>query len=313
MSFPTAPLRSRVRELRHRVDFPTIFLTGVRPLEPFYPWKLVLDEHGNPPFHALPIAPFPREGRPAACDASWPSTPGPFAHGLSACPTCKGLIGKRRVLIQPEPPDKDTPAPPPYEEVIDQRETTVCLRCGSMGRVNDEAAANQVAYEAERKAKREAAVAREAQADEDAAAMVRDLDRLAGVKRTIKTTEVPTLDYETRPYGRHEYQVVAKRGKRVEVTETVESVERELTEAERRWIARGCRGDGMSSRRDVRNRAKVGDAWLAEIGQSPDYDLILGKNGQILGRYSELVAAEPLVDDVALEPEPEHDACDSFA
>ncbi|WP_422929174.1 hypothetical protein [Singulisphaera sp. PoT] len=61
-----------------------------------------------------------------------------------------------------------------------------------------------------------------------------------------------------------------------------------LTEIERRQIANGYTREGIGSRdADVVNRAAVGRDWLRSIGQEPDYDLILDKRGNVIGRHSE--------------------------
>lgn len=73
--------------------------------------------------------------------------------------------------------------------------------------------------------------------------------------------------------------------------EAVEALDREckveLTEAERRYIWHGCRSAPMGDARGALvNRAKTGRDWLAAIGQLPDWSLILGRKGEVLGRHA---------------------------
>jgi hypothetical protein len=63
-----------------------------------------------------------------------------------------------------------------------------------------------------------------------------------------------------------------------------------LPESERRRIWLGCRGDGLSSLDEITNRAKIGRDWLLSIGQAPDWDLVLDKRGNIVGRRQNSVA-----------------------
>jgi hypothetical protein len=61
---------------------------------------------------------------------------------------------------------------------------------------------------------------------------------------------------------------------------------RDLTESERRHIWFGYSKKGYESgKTEVVNRAKVGRDWLTEIGQLPDWSLILDRRGQVVGRY----------------------------
>ena len=65
-----------------------------------------------------------------------------------------------------------------------------------------------------------------------------------------------------------------------------------LPESERRRIWLGCKGDHLSSRDEVSNRAKIGRDWLRSIGQEPDWTLVLDKRGNVVGRLE--VPCEPV-------------------
>lgn len=72
-----------------------------------------------------------------------------------------------------------------------------------------------------------------------------------------------------------------------------------LSEAERRRIWMGCRWvSGSTDRRgEPTNLAKLGREWLTNIGQQPDWTLILDKRGRVIGRETLAPMAE-----VANEP-----------
>jgi hypothetical protein len=72
-----------------------------------------------------------------------------------------------------------------------------------------------------------------------------------------------------------------------------------LTEAERRRIWHGCRAKSplgeLASTRAV-NLAKIGREWLEQIGQLPDFSLILDSHGNVIGRYEVEPEQVPLPD-----------------
>jgi hypothetical protein len=60
----------------------------------------------------------------------------------------------------------------------------------------------------------------------------------------------------------------------------------ELAEAERQRIFLGSRKGNPFADVDPACLAGVGRAWLREIGQLPDWDLILDRRGRAIGRHS---------------------------
>lgn len=66
-----------------------------------------------------------------------------------------------------------------------------------------------------------------------------------------------------------------------------------LTESERRRLWNGYRGSIMRARNlsdrealEATNRTAIARKWLTETGQEPDWDLILDKRGNTIGRFS---------------------------
>jgi hypothetical protein len=64
-----------------------------------------------------------------------------------------------------------------------------------------------------------------------------------------------------------------------------------LSEADRRRLWNGYKGGIISEyTEELTNLAATGREWLLEIGQVPDWDLLIDKRGNVIGRYSQCVA-----------------------
>jgi hypothetical protein len=60
-----------------------------------------------------------------------------------------------------------------------------------------------------------------------------------------------------------------------------------LTEAERRRLWNGYRGTILSEVPELTNLARAGREFLAEIGQEPNWSLLLDRRGNVIGRTDE--------------------------
>ena len=57
------------------------------------------------------------------------------------------------------------------------------------------------------------------------------------------------------------------------------------SERDRRRLWNGYKGGILSPIAEVSNRSRIGSEWLREIGQEPDWSLILDSRGNVVGRY----------------------------
>lgn len=69
--------------------------------------------------------------------------------------------------------------------------------------------------------------------------------------------------------------------------EAIQSAGVVFTEAERRRIYFGCRGDHLALPEEMASRVKLARAFLAKIGQLPNPRIILGRNGEVIGEYAD--------------------------
>jgi hypothetical protein len=60
-----------------------------------------------------------------------------------------------------------------------------------------------------------------------------------------------------------------------------------LSERHRRWIWNGCIGSILRERAEVNNEARLGREFLRSIGQEPNWNLIIDRRGNVVGRYDE--------------------------